>query len=94
MIIRVVAVLLSCLKLPQDLSFAFVAGQRDEGLEGMAARLLRAQAQQLGCPQAVQAVHQDGAVFEAGQHLDQAWAVVADRKGALGGKKHCPITPS
>lgn len=39
---------LSHLKLPQDLSLAFVTGERDEGLEGMAARLLRAQAQQLG----------------------------------------------
>lgn len=49
----------------------------------MAARLLRAQAQHLGCGQAVQAVHQDGAVFKAGQRLDQARAVVVDRKGAL-----------
>lgn len=80
---RVPTLSLSHLKLPQDLSFAFVTGERDKGLEGMAARLLRAQAQQLGWAQAVQAVHQDGAVFKAGQRLDQARAVVADRKRAL-----------
>lgn len=72
MMIRVPTLSLSHLKLSQDLSFAFVAGARDEGLEGMAACLLRAQAQELGRAQAVQAVHQDGAVFKAGQRLDQA----------------------
>lgn len=64
------ALFLSHLKLPQDLSFAFVTRKGDEGLEGVAARLLCAQAQQLGRAQAVQAVHQDGPIFKAGQRLD------------------------
>lgn len=72
------------LHLPQDLPSALIAGGRHQRLERAAAHGIGAEGQQVGGAELVQAVHQQGSVFEAGQSLNQPRAVITYGQRLLG----------